>query len=942
MIGLVLVCHSAKLAEGVAELAAQMSPEGLQIAVAGGLDQPGRPLGTDALLVARAIDEAWSPDGVLVLMDLGSAVLSAEMALDLLPQERRERVLLSEAPLVEGAVAAAVSAGLGDSLEKVAEEARGALAGKAAHLGQTEGERGTTDGAAASGAEPATAQGGAAPALALSGAPADGALATAVPGLDLRVVIANRLGLHARPAALLVRTAAGFEADVTVANVTAGRGPVSARSLNAVATLGLRRGHEMQVCAAGPQAHEALAAVRRLADGNFGEPAEAALANASGSSTPAGSTRAAGPQAAAAPPVSGAVLHGFPVSPGIATGPARHLRAVSVDVPDGASQDPAADWAALQDALAAAGDDISRARDSVAARASGYDAAIFDAHLLFLEDEALLGPARAAIFEQGRNAARAWADAVSDAAAAWEALDDPYLRARAADLRGVGNQVLARLLEVSSELVGADSSGSSVAGVAGGADSTHAAGAGADATGAAAPGILLARDLTPAEIAALAHSSVIGVACAFGGPTSHSAILARSLGIPAVVGVGETLLGVADGTTLTLDGEAGTVTVDPSPAALRAAEGLRARRDLEAAEAQEKAHLPALTRDDRVVLVEANVSEPGDVEAALAAGADGIGLLRTELLFLAADHLPSEDEQEKAYRAVAASLGGRPLVVRTLDVGADKQLPYLPLAAEQNPFLGLRGIRLGLSRPELLAAQFRAILRVAADYPVQILLPMVATVDEVRRASRVLEQAGEWLASAGVGAAPAARTIASARTTAADAAGVAAARRVELGIMVEVPATALLVEDFVPYVDFFSLGTNDLAQYVLAADRGNAAVAPLSDALHPAVLRLIERVARVAGEHDRRVALCGEAAGDPLAIPILLGLGVTELSMDPRRIATAKQIVRATELGAARQLAARALAAESAAEVRRFAAESSDQVRRPATGDRLTRPRRWP
>jgi phosphoenolpyruvate-protein kinase (PTS system EI component) len=215
---------------------------------------------------------------------------------------------------------------------------------------------------------------------------------------------------------------------------------------------------------------------------------------------------------------------------------------------------------------------------------------------------------------------------------------------------------------------------------------------------------------------------------------------------------------------------------------------------------------------------------------------------------------------------------------------------------------------------------------VAADYPVQILLPMVATVDEVRRASRVLEQAGEWLASAGVGAAPAART------TAADAAGVAAARRVELGIMVEVPATALLVEDFVPYVDFFSLGTNDLAQYVLAADRGNAAVAPLSDALHPAVLRLIERVARVAGEHDRRVALCGEAAGDPLAIPILLGLGVTELSMDPRRIATAKQIVRATELGAARQLAARALAAESAAEVRRFAAESSDQVRRPATG----------
>ena len=870
MIGLVLVCHSAKLAEGVAELAAQMSPEGLHIAAAGGLDQPGRPLGTDALLVVRAIDEAWSPDGVLVLMDLGSAVLSAEMALDLLPEKRRERVLLSEAPLVEGAVVAAVAAGLGDSLEKVAEEARGALAAKAGHLAPPQGEPGATGGAAAAHAP-----------------------AVPVPGPELRVVVANRLGLHARPAALLVRAVARFKADVTVANVTAGRGPVSARSLNAVATLGLRQGHEMRVCATGPQAGEALAAIRRLADDDFGEPREAALADPSGSSTPAGSGRAAGPPATTAPPASGVVLHGFAVSPGIATGPARHLRAASLDLPDRASQDPAADWLALQEALAAAGHDIRRARDSVAARAGDYDAAILDAHLLFLEDEALLGPARAAIFGQARNAARAWADAVSDAAAAWEALDDPYLRGRAADLRGVGELVLARLLGVSSELTDATAPGAGVA-------------------DAAAPGILIAPALTPAEVAALARSSVIGVACAFDGPTSHSAILARSLDIPAAVGVGETLLGVAAGTELILDGEAGTVTVDPPVGALRAAEELRAGQDLEAAEALRKAMLPALTRDGRVVLVEANVSKPGDVEPALAAGADGVGLLRTELLFLAADHLPGEDEQEQAYRAVAASLGGRPLVVRTLDVGADKQLSGLPLAAEQNPFLGLRGIRLGLSRPGLLATQLRAILRVAADYPLQILLPMVATIDEVRRARRALEQAAETLA---VGD---------------DAAG-AAAPRVELGIMVEVPAAALLVEDFVSEVDFFSLGTNDLAQYVLAADRGNAAVAALADALHPAVLRLIERVTRVAGEHGRRVAVCGEAAGDPLAIPILLGLGVAELSMDSRRIAAAKQVVRATELGAARRLAVRALAAGSAGEVRRLAAESAAGTR-PAAG----------
>jgi phosphoenolpyruvate-protein kinase (PTS system EI component) len=271
-----------------------------------------------------------------------------------------------------------------------------------------------------------------------------------------------------------------------------------------------------------------------------------------------------------------------------------------------------------------------------------------------------------------------------------------------------------------------------------------------------------------------------------------------------------------------------------------------------------------------------------------------VGLLRTEFLFLQADHLPGEDEQEKAYRAVAEGLGGRPLTLRTLDVGADKQLPYLPLEWEQNPALGLRGIRLGLSHPELLKAQLRAALRVAADHPVRVMFPMVATVGEVRRARELLDEARVSLTVEGA----------------------SVPERIEVGIMVEVPAAALMVEAFVPYVDFFSLGTNDLAQYVLAADRGNAEVAALADALHPAVLRLIDRVARAATEGGRSVAVCGEVAGDPLAIPLLLGLGVTELSTAAARIPLAKQAVRATDLGAARRLAAGALAAESAAAVR--------------------------
>ncbi len=283
-----------------------------------------------------------------------------------------------------------------------------------------------------------------------------------------------------------------------------------------------------------------------------------------------------------------------------------------------------------------------------------------------------------------------------------------------------------------------------------------------------------------------------------------------------------------------------------------------------------------------------------DVQAALAAGADGVGLLRTEFLFLEADHMPGEDEQERAYRTAAEALGGRPLTVRTLDAGADKQLPSLSSAQEQNPFLGLRGIRLGLSRPELLATQLRAVLRVAADHPVRVMLPMVTNVDEVRQARELLREAREHLV----------------------AAGAPVPEHIEVGIMVEVPAAALTVEAFVSHVDFFSLGTNDLAQYVCAADRGNARVAALADALHPAVLRLIDRVARAARAGGRRVGVCGEVAGDPLAVPLLLGLGVGDLSMAPARIPAAKQAVRATDVRAARRLAQEALAARSAAEVR--------------------------
>jgi multiphosphoryl transfer protein len=830
MVGLVIVTHSATLAAGVAELARGMGGE-VPIELAGGIDAPEPALGTDAVRVAEAIQRADQGDGVLVLMDLGSAVLSAEMALDLLPEERRARVLLCEAPLAEGAVAAAVTAELGASLEDVAAEARDALRAKIAHLGTGEEEPSVT----------ATAGG-------------DGST-------TMRLAVRNLLGLHARPAARFVQTAGGFDAEVTVTNVTTGRGPASGRSLNALATLGVRQGHEILVAARGPQAEEALAAVAALAERDFDDEQEPAVA---------------APAPLPPPPIRSdeGSLPGLAGAPGAALGAARHFRATTPEIPTEPASDPKAEWEALERAIERVRQEIEATRDSVSARAGDYSAAIFDAHLLFLEDEALLEPARRAVFEQRQNAAQAWDAAAESVAADYRSLDDEYLRARAEDLTGVARQVVAHL-------VGGDPGDRAVV----------------------EPGVVIAPDLTPADTAALDRDLVRGIATAYGSATSHSAILARSLGIPAVVGLGEILLEVPEGTPLLLDGDAGAVYVDPGEEAVLGYERQRTERERSARRALASAGQPAETRDGRRIEVVANVGSPADVDAAVANGAEGVGLLRTEFLFLERDSLPSEEEQLAAYEEMAERLHGRPLILRTLDVGADKPLRYLPSRPEANPFLGVRGIRLGLDQPELLETQLRAALRAAASYPLKVMFPMVATLAEYRGAVSMLARARQQLDQAG-----------------------APAGEMEVGIMVEVPAAALAADVFAPEVDFFSIGTNDLTQYTLAAERGNERVADLADALHPSVLRLIQVVAESAQAHGKWVGVCGELASEPLAVMALVGLGVTELSVNPPAIPAIKEAVREVDSGAASTLAREALRLASADDVRALLAGEAAPV----------------
>jgi multiphosphoryl transfer protein len=829
MVGIVIVSHSGTLAEGVRELAAEMAGPDVRIELAGGLAEEGA-LGTDAVRVMEAIGRADTGDGVLVLMDLGSAVLSAETALDFLTPEQRESVLLCEAPLVEGAVAAAVAARLGQPLAEVAKEARGGLQGKVAQLGA---------------GEPA----------------APGPAGTAAPleeGLTLRLDIRNPLGLHARPAARFVQTTAGFDANVQVMNLTSGRGPASGRSLNGLATLGIRQGHEILVSAHGPQAAAALDALAALAKRDFDEQAAPA----------APPTPAAPP---AAPPDAGQALAGLPGAPGIVSGPARHFRPLEPEIPTGSSGDPEAEWQALTGALDRVRTEIRAARDSVAARAGDYSAAIFDAHLLFLDDEALLGPARHAIFEEGKNAAEAWHAAAEAVAADYRVLDDEYLQARADDLTGVARQVVAAIT-------------------------------GAAATGTlSASGIVVAADLTPADTASLDRELALGIATAAGSPTSHSAILARSLGIPAAVGLGEGLLSVPEGTELLLDGDAGTVHVEPDAELAGEYKRRSAERERAAQSARAAAAEPAVTLDGRRIEVVANIGSPDDVPAAIENGAEGVGLLRTEFLFLERDSMPSEDEQVAAYTSIARGLQGRPLILRTLDVGADKPLPYLPQRPEANPFLGVRGIRLALEQPELLETQLRAVLRTAAEYPLKVMFPMVATLEEYRQAKAMLADVRAGL----------------------ERAGAPTPEELDVGVMIEVPAAALAAEQFAPEVDFFSLGTNDLTQYTMAAERGNASVAGLADGLHPSVLRLIGTVAEAANGHGKWAGVCGELASDPVAVPVLIGLGIAELSANAPAIPAVKQAVRGIDSDAGRDLAERAVGLSSAAEVRKLVADEA-------------------
>ncbi|WP_267625745.1 phosphoenolpyruvate--protein phosphotransferase [Gordonia sputi] len=846
MTGLVVVSHSRALADAAVALASEMlHGSTTRITVAAGLD--AETFGTDATAIVDAIEKADDGQGVVVLMDLGSAVLSAELALELIDPEVRERTVLSAAPLVEGLMAAAVTAASGASPADVAAEAAGALMPKRSALGVEDVPAGREN------------------------APAGGETAT--------VTVENPHGLHARPAARLVTEAGQFDAEVTLRNLDTGAGPASARSLSQVAGLAVRCGQHLEIDASGPDAQAAIEHLTALARNRFGEEDAAAgpdapTAGRAGrdhptagracrdhptadrASTPAGQATTAG---RAAPPGGRACRDhpALPASPGIAIGPVFTPAVVDVEPPDEHFDSADAQSARLRDAIDDVRADIESLR-ATTAQHSPADAAIFDAHLVMLDDPDLVAAALERI-ESGVPASRAWAEAVAAVENEWRAVDDPYLRERAVDVHAVGQQVLRKL--------------------AGIADATI------DGTG-----ILVVDDLLPAQAAVLDPEKVAGVILAGGSPTSHAAILARARGIPAVVAAGADVLAIEPGVTVALDGSTGEVVVDPDNQTLQRLRGEASRAAERGELARASAHESASTADGTRILVAANLGSVEDARAAAESGADGSGLVRTEFLYLDRAEPPTVDEQIDTYLAMADALGGQRITLRTLDVGGDKPLPFAPQPAEANPFLGLRGLRLALAEKTLFDDQLRAIVTVAHQTPLSIMFPMVTTVDELLTAREHLDAA---ITSVGRG----------------EPAGL------EVGIMIEVPAAALKTAAFAPHVNFFSIGTNDLTQYTLAAERGNTSVAALADPLDPAVVTLINRVCRGAGP-DRLVAVCGELAADATATDLLVALGVRELSVAPRAVPPVKQAVRGIDVTTNPRLVERCLEADTAASVR--------------------------
>lgn len=669
--------------------------------------------------------------------------------------------------------------------------------------------------------------------------------------LAFETTILNPTGLHARPATELVSLAKKFQSNI---RLRFGDEMADAKSLVKLLQLGVVNGARIKVSAQGADAEQALAALKAaiesgLGEGDEHEEAPAVVLDRERLLWKAESTTA--------------FASGVAASDGIVYGPITQHTAKKIVVEDEQS-DPTSELIAFDAAVVNAHQALQNNYQEVKNRLGSKQAAIFLAHAEFLQDDELLNSTKVLI-EQKHSAAWAWQHVIDSRIAQITKLDDAVLAARAVDLSDVAQRVLRQLLHMDNEPV----------------------------MTAQEPSVLVADDLTPSDTANLDPDMILGFITAKGGPTSHTAIIARAMGIPAIVAAGDAILDIDPRTPCILDGFNGALYLNPTNAEIASAQALHEEVERQLNIDFAERLTAAVTTDGQHIEVFANVNRVTDAEQAVEYGAEGVGLMRTEFLFLESGETPSEEEQYQVYCDMARALQGRPLTIRTLDIGGDKQVPHLNLPKEDNSFLGIRGIRLCMARPDLFEPQLRAIYRAARDVSkeggqIRVMFPMISTVSEIEHVMAQCEAIRAELD----------------------------APKIELGIMVEVPSTAVLADQFAKLVDFFSIGTNDLTQYTLAMDRVHPQLAKQADALNPAVLRMIDMTVRAAKAEGKWVGVCGGAASDVRGAEILTGLGVTELSITVPTIPTIKAQLRRVALSDLQALAQKALACRTADEVR--------------------------
>lgn len=572
-------------------------------------------------------------------------------------------------------------------------------------------------------------------------------------------------------------------------------------------------------------------------------------------------------------------LKGIAAASGYAIGPAFIMQEQAQDVERkviDASQ-VEAEVSRLQHAVNQAMAELEKIKDDTAAKLGEHHAEIFATHILVLQDEEFVGQALEKVRSESVNAEYALHEVAQQLIDIFSSMDSEYMRERAADFRDVSKRVLAALSgEKSASLNDFES-----------------------------PVVLFAHDLTPSDTAQLDRSKVAGFATNIGGRTSHSAIMARSMEIPAVVGLKNGTETVNNGDMIILDGARGLIIVHPDQDTIAAYEEKKQKFEKRQEEMKLYKDKPTVTADGKHVELVANIGNPEDALGARNNGAEGVGLFRTEFLYMGRDNFPTEEEQYQAYTTVAETLGKeKPVVIRTLDIGGDKELPYLELPHEMNPFLGYRAIRICLDQVDLFKTQLRAILRASVHGNIKMMYPMIATLAELRQANAILDETKAEL----------------------DKEGIAYNKDMEVGMMVEIPAAAIIADQLAKEVDFFSIGTNDLVQYTMAADRMNEKVSHLTQPFNPAVLRLIRMVIDAAHKEGKWAGMCGEMAGNLTAIPILLGLGLDEFSMSASSVLPARVLLSRLSREDMQDIAAQALMMEHEDEIQRFVQEHVEAV----------------